>query len=157
MKARIKRHHQFLALFMTQHSHSCHWCPLGIGGQRVQQACSSYLVQEPPADTKSQSPISSHLYPEGSSVLRFRLSHLQEDSPMGAGSKPLHRLQPISPAGSAVLCGTPSRSHHTPAPRAGCRDRPFTSSAHIKGIIPIFNLYEIQALQAQNPSRTLQN
>lgn len=41
---------------MTQHPHPCQQCPLGISGHQVQQACSSYLVQEPPGDTKVKAP-----------------------------------------------------------------------------------------------------
>ena len=120
---------------MTQHPHSCQWCPLGISGHQVQQACSNYLVQESPGDIKVKAPSPVICIPRGFSVPLFRPDQLQEDSHMGAGPKPLHWLELTSPACNAVLRETASHSHDIRAPRAGCRDRPFTSSAHTKGII----------------------
>lgn len=120
---------------MTQHPHFCQQCPLGMGGHQVQQACSSYLVQEPPGDTEIKAPSPVICIPRDFSGPLSRPDRLQEDSHTGEGTKPLCWLQLISPTCNAALHGTASHPHHTCAPRAGCRDRPFTSPACTKGMI----------------------
>lgn len=60
------------------------------------------------------------------SVLFFRPGQLQEDTHIAAGPKPLYS--------GCNYCGVTTHLHHPCAPRAGCRDSSFTSSANKKGI-----------------------